>query len=297
MRTLEQVRAFLQKQDNQGGLPSNYYRFFEMKDGEQSIIRFLPDKNQENPYAFLVEKVSHTLVINGENKSVPCLTMYGEECPICKVSSAYYKDEDKINGKKYYKKRSHIGQILVVEDPLPPDATTGMNSENQFRFISLSYQIYQAVKTEFETADIDIEPWAYKGGTNFIIRKSKQGEFSTYATSRFARKPNDLDEDTIARVENQLIDLSTLLPPHPGREKVEQMLESALTGAHFDSQSEEQKEQSPFTQKTHVTEESKTQQVTTVTNDTDTGDDDEELDFETAKILAQIRNKHRSKSE
>ena len=71
-----------------------------MKNGEQAIIRFLPDKNQDNPLGFLVEKLSHALTINGERKTVPCLRMYGEDCPICAVSSAYYKDEDKENGKK-----------------------------------------------------------------------------------------------------------------------------------------------------------------------------------------------------
>ena len=45
--------------------PSNYYPFFLMKDGQQAVVRFLPDKNLENPMGFLVEKVVHNLVING----------------------------------------------------------------------------------------------------------------------------------------------------------------------------------------------------------------------------------------
>ena len=66
----------------------------------------------------------HNLEINGDRKSVPCLSMYGEDCPICAVSSAYYKAEDKENGKKYWKKKQHIAQALIVEDPLPADEAT-----------------------------------------------------------------------------------------------------------------------------------------------------------------------------
>lgn len=236
MKSLEQVRAAFARADATSNLPSNYYRFFDMKDDTQAVIRFLPDKNPDNPFGFLIEKVTHTLTINGENKSVPCLAMYGEDCPICRVASTFYKDGDKINGKKYYKKRSHIAQVLIIEDPLPPDPQTGTNSEGQIRYVNLSYQIYQAIKAEFESAELDVAPWAYEGGTNFIIKKSRLGDYSTYANSKFARKSSDLDPDTIARIEDQLIDLSTLLPPHPGREKVDEMLAAAMTGAHFDAQ-------------------------------------------------------------
>ena len=93
--SLEQLRsAFKQPERAGNNLPNNYYPFWNMKNGESATVRFLPDANQDNPYGFLVERLTHVLEINGERKTVPCLHMYGEDCPICAVSKAYYDDED-----------------------------------------------------------------------------------------------------------------------------------------------------------------------------------------------------------
>ena len=294
MKTLEEVLAALRSADTSSNLPSNYYRWFDMKDDSQAVVRFLPDKNLENAFGFLVEKIFHSLTINGEVKTVPCLGMYGESCPICKVSSVFYKDGDKVNGKKYYKKRSHIAQVLIMEDPLPPDPQTGMNSVGQVRFISISYQIYQAMKAELETAELDVAPWAYQGGTNFIIRKMRQGDYSTYANSKFTRKSTDLDLETVARIEEQLIDLSTLLPAHPGRERVEQMLEAAMTGTHFDTQQSPQTE--PSLHDGGNSSWVKSNEPAPVINEAETQQTADEIDDDEAMaMLAQIRARQAAK--
>ena len=234
--TLDQLQAAFKKADNDGSnLPSNYYPFWRMNDGDSATVRFLPDANQDNPFGFMVEKLMHTLEINGENKSVPCLKMYDEDCPICKVSSEYYKKEDKANGKKYWRKKQYITQALVIEDPLPPDDTTNETHVGKVRFLTLGYQIYNVIKEAFESGELDEVPFAFKGGCDFIIKKSKQGDYSTYAVgSRFARKSSDLTDEQLAVVEDSLGDLSDLLPKNPGIDKVQGMLEAALTGSSFD---------------------------------------------------------------
>jgi hypothetical protein len=233
--TLEQLQsAFKKAESDNSNLPNNYFPFWRMKDGESATVRFLPDANQDNPFGFMVEKLMHTLEINGENKSVACLKMYEEDCPICKVSSEYYKKDDKDNGKKYWRKKQYITQALIKEDPLDADDTTGETHEGKVRFLTLGYQIYNVIKEAFESGELDEVPFAYKGGCDFIIKKSKQGEYSTYAVgSKFARKSSDLSEEELANVEDNLGDLSDLLPKNPGLEKVQGMLEAALTGSSF----------------------------------------------------------------
>jgi len=236
--SIEQLRAAFKKDEGQGNnggnRPNNYYPFWNIKTGEQAVVRFLPDKNSANPLGFMVEKLMHTLTINGENKSVPCLKMYGEECPICKVSAAFYKEGDKANGKKYWRKKQNLVQALIVEDPLPADADTGETHEGKVRFLALGYQLFNVIKEAFEGGELDEVPFAYEGGCNFTIKKTKQGEYDTYALgSKFARRASDLTEDEIAYVEENITDLATLLPKNPGVEKVENMLEAALTGAEY----------------------------------------------------------------
>lgn len=235
--TLDQLKAAFKKNENPtGGRPNNYFPFWDMKVGEQAVIRFLPDQNPENPLGFMIEKLMHTLTINGENKSVPCLKMYGEDCPICKVSSAYYKEEGKgsPNGKKYWRKKQHIAQALIIEDPLPANAETGETHEGKVRFVALGYQLFNVIKEAFESGELDDVPFSLEGGYNFVIKKTQQGEYAGYAVgSRFRAKQVALDPELIEYVQEEMVDLSTLLPAHPGSEKVEAMLEAALTGAEY----------------------------------------------------------------
>lgn len=242
-KSLEELRSQFKKDDKQTSRPNNYYPFWNMKEGEQCIIRFLPDLDDDNPLGFMVEKLTHTLTINGERKNVPCMKMYDPDpkaCPICNVSQGYYKDDDKANGKLYWRKKQHIVQALIVEDPLPKDSDTGETHEGKVRAISLGYQLFEIIKAAFEGGELDEIPYAYEGGCNFVIKKSKQGDYATYAVgSNFARKATDLTEDEIAVATDSMVELGSLLPPNPGLEKLEGMLEAALTGGEYNDSKED----------------------------------------------------------
>jgi gp32 DNA binding protein like len=227
--------------DNQQGGPreqftNKYYPFWNMKAGQRAVIRFLPDRDESNPRMFMVEKVSHNLTINGQKKTVPCLSMYGEDCPVCKVSQDYYKVNDKINGKKYWRKKQYVAQALIVEDPLPADGETGETHQGQVRHIALGYQLYNIIKEAFASEDdpLDDAPQSLDGGYDFIIKKTEQGEYSTYTMgSKFHSKQRALSEEELAIAEEGMIELATLLPKNPGVEKVYAMLNADLNGEDY----------------------------------------------------------------
>jgi len=239
MQDINSIRnAFKSQERNTGS--GNYFNFFLMDNDQQARVRFLPDVNEENPMGFLVEKVNHHLIINGEKKTVPCLSMYGEDCPICAVSQQFYKTEgDKsVNGKKYWRKKSHVCQVLVVEDPLPADKETKETNEGKVKYMTIGFQLFNIIKAAFESGDFDVVPFAFEGGADFIIKKTPQGEWSTYALgSGFVRKSSSLDAETVAMCKEHMVDLSTLLPQHPGTEKIEAMLEAALSGTAYEEES------------------------------------------------------------
>jgi hypothetical protein len=216
------------------GFSNNYYPFWNMKVGERAVVRFLPDANENNPRGFLEERLSHNLDINGQRRTIPCLTMYGEECPICKISQAFYKANDKINGKKYWKSKQHIGQVIVVEDPLLPNEETGEKHTGQLRYITLSYQIYNIIKEAFASDELESIPYDYENGYDFIIKKTEQGGYASYAVgTKFANKPRSLSETELQIVDEKLIELNTLLPRHPGTEKVQAMLDAEMNGEEY----------------------------------------------------------------
>lgn len=224
------------KEGNREAFTNNYYPFWNMKAGQRAIMRFLPDRNENNERGFLVEKVFHNLEINGQKKTTPCLSMYGEDCPICKISQEYYKAKDEVNGKKYWRKKQYIAQALIVEDPLEADKDTGETHAGKVRYIALGYQLYNIIIEAFASEDdpLDDVPYSFDGGYDFIVKKTQQGEYSTYTMgTKFQSKQRALSEDELVVVENGMIELATLLPKNPGVEKTQAMLNADLNGESY----------------------------------------------------------------
>lgn len=280
---IDRIKEMFKQKESNGTQNGNnsYYPFWSMQVGEQAVVRFIPDKNEENAFGFFVEKLSHRLEINGEKKTVPCLKQYGDKCPICDVSAAYYKQGDKINGRKFWREKQYLSQVLVLKDPLQPDKDTGTNYEGQVKVIAMGAKIYEAIKDAFESGDLDEMPCEYNGGTNFVIKKTQNGEYAAYDRSRFEKRSSDLDEDTIEFVEEARVDLSTLLPQKPDVEKIEAMLEAAISGEEYkESSSDEDDDDAPV---------AKPKQVSSPKKEIVVEDDDDDEDA--ARILAEIRAK------
>ena len=47
--SIDQLRAAFKTDETRQSRPNNYYPFWDMKEGERAVIRFLPDKDPENP--------------------------------------------------------------------------------------------------------------------------------------------------------------------------------------------------------------------------------------------------------
>jgi len=233
--SLDQLRSAFKKDttaNTNGGGRNDYFPFHKMQTGESATVRFLPDADKSNPMGFLVEKRSHKLKINGQDRTIPCLTTYGDECPICKVSAAYYKANDKTNGKKYWRKLQYIAQVLVVDSPIAPEAGE-QSATGQVKLMTINPQLYKVIKEAFESGDLENIPFDYELGTNFIIKKDQQGEYASYIMSKFAKRESALDDQTIEFVEGNLKTLSETLARKPERAEVEAMLEAEMTGTEY----------------------------------------------------------------
>jgi hypothetical protein len=221
---------------------TQFYQFWKMNPGEQATVRFLPDANPNNERQFLVENLTHTLVINGKKRVVACLEMYDGHgtCPICKLSREYYDKariagETKENpgpltalGKKYYRKKEYIGQVKVQVSPIEFEKNEGHEHEMP---ISIGPQIYNLIQAAFASGDLEEVPYEFKGGYDFRILKSTQGDNANYTLSKFVPKQSDLDDDTIAQL--NLYDLSTLCNRRIDAETLEAMLTADTTGQSY----------------------------------------------------------------
>lgn len=202
-----------------------FYPFWKIPEDSQAVVRFLPDLDEDNNLQFLVEKLEHELVVNGQKKRVPCLTMFGEECPICALSRQYYDEKNDEMGKKYYRKKSYIGQVIVVESPIEHDQS------QLVKLIEFGPAIFKQIQAAFQSGDLEEVPYEFKGGYNFRIKKTKSGQYASYSTSSFAPKQSDLDDDVIEQI--NLYNLADFRGQKPDRATVEALLVADQTGASF----------------------------------------------------------------
>ena len=101
----------------------------------------------------------------------------------------------------------------------------------------------------------------------------------------------NLDEDVIATFE--LGDIADLLPKNPGREKIETMLEAALTGAEYSDSDSSGEKETEDKDETKAVKETKVVKETTVVEETEA---DSEVEDEADDILAQIRLRKKAKA-
>ena len=203
-----------------------FFNFWKAPVDSVSTVRFLPDADEDNPMGFLVENLAHELVINGKKEKVPCLKMYGEDCPICALSQKYYDEKSPEHneklGKKYYRKKSYIGQVLVVETPIEHD------QEQVVKLIEFGPKIFKQIQAAFQSGDMDNPPYELKGGYNFRIKKSKSGEYADYGTSSFSPKQTDVADDVIEML--NLYNLADYRTPKVTRAALDAMLLADQTG-------------------------------------------------------------------
>jgi len=229
-RTLADLAAsFAQKTTGTGGDQNwkKFFNFWKAPADSVSVVRFLPDLDEDNPMGFLVENLTHDLVVNGKREKVACLKMHGEDCPICALSSKYYDEKDPEHnpelGKKYYRKKGYIGQVLVLETPVEHD------TEQLVKLIEFGPKIFKQIQAAFQSGDLEEPPYELKGGYNFRIKKTQSGQYADYGTSSFSPKQTDVADDVLEAIE--LFDLKAYRTSKVSREQLEAMLIADQTGS------------------------------------------------------------------
>lgn len=233
---ISQLRAaFSKKSESSGedntGFWDKFYPFFKMDMDTSARFRFVPDRDEENPLGFIVPNQYHQLLINGKKKSVACLKMYGESCPCCERSSQYYNEGNESLGKSFWRKIDYIAQGVIISSPFDYPIKA---DENPVRLISMSPKLYKIIETKIVKGDMDEMPTDFQNGYDFVINKTKQGEYADYSTSDFARKSTPISDDNLARID--LYDLKNYRYAKVAREQMEAMIEAFLTGKNYDNE-------------------------------------------------------------
>jgi len=251
MASLAEIRAKLAEQQNRssgnstGGGDNAIYPHWNMQEGKEAVVRFLPDGNTDNTF-FWVERAMIKLPfagIKGESDNrnlivqVPCVEMYndGTTCPILSEVRPWFKDKSLEDmGRKYWKKRSYIFQGFVNEDPIGEDSTP----ENPIRRFIIGPQIFQIIKGALMDPELEELPTDYMRGVDFRIKKTSKGGYADYSTSQWSRRERALSDEEKAAVDsNGVFNLSDFLPKKPGEVELKvmkEMFEASVDGEAYD---------------------------------------------------------------
>jgi hypothetical protein len=249
MATLAEIRAKLKASENKGsdnnrtGGDNSIYAFWNLKEGDESVLRFLPDGNADNTF-FWVERAMIKLPfagIKGESESkqtivqVPCVEMYGDTCPILSEVRAWFKDpalEDM--GRKYWKKRSYIFQGFVVEDGLKEKET----ATNPIRRFIIGPQIFTSIRAALVDPELEDLPTDYVHGIDYRMKKGSKGGYADYSTSSWGRRERPLSDDEQAAIKQHgLFNLNDFLPKKPSEielKVMKEMFEASVDGEPYD---------------------------------------------------------------
>ena len=249
MATLAEIRAKLQAQENkssgsrQQGGDNAIFAHWNIAEGSSATLRFLPDADESNTF-FWKERQMIRLSFPGvkgqdENKpvmvQVPCVEMWGEQCPVHAEIRPWFKDpalED--TARKYWKKRSYIFQGFVTQNESPEENVP----ENPIRRFVISPQIYKIISAALMDPEFEEIPTDYEAGTDFKVVKSSKGGYADYSTSNWSRRSRSLDQterDAVAA--NGLHNLNDFLPKKPDAEHLQaifEMFEASVDGQLYD---------------------------------------------------------------
>jgi len=250
MATLAEIRAKLRDQESRtsgnnqsSGGDNAIYPHWNMAEGKEATVRFLPDADQDNVF-FWKERLMIKLPfagIKGQTDSrpvtvnVPCMEMYGETCNILNEVRGWFKDPSlEAQGRKYWKKRSYIFQGFVNEDPLNEDS----KPENPIRRFIIGPQIFEIIKGALMDPEMEELPTDYVRGVDFRIKKTSKGGYADYSTSQWSRRERALADEEKAAVESHgLYNLNDFLPKKPGEVELkvmQEMFEASVDGEAYD---------------------------------------------------------------
>ena len=249
MASLAEIRAKLKEQESRGsdnqrsGGDNSIYPFWNLKEGSEATVRFLPDGDSDNTF-FWAERAMIKLPFAGVSGStdsrpvqvqVPCMEMYGGTCPILAEVRPWYKDESlKQMANKYWKKRSYIFQGFVVEDGLKEENA----ASNPIRRFIIGPQIFQLIRGALLDPEMDNLPTDLLHGVDFKLIKTSKGGYADYSTSKWSRRERPLsDVEQSALKEHGLYNLKDFLPKKPGDVElkvIKEMFEASVEGEPFD---------------------------------------------------------------
>lgn len=229
-----------------GGSSNIFYRYKNMDFGQSVTLRFLPAssevlENEVQPDFWIPKKVIRLRFENPDQPDsevvlpIPAMQMYTncktENDLVLRQAKALFDEGDRLlkQGKEeeskqvrakasyHWHRGESIAQCFVIRSPfLEQDAP-----ENIVRLVEMNKQIMNVINSTLKSEDEEVKlaywPCHGRKGTNFVIKKTKSGEWPKYdAGSCFSRTTSAWTTEQLEALEKHgLFNLRDFLPAQP----------------------------------------------------------------------------------
>jgi hypothetical protein len=215
--------------------------------GASTTLRFLPRSNQViagvRPPFWIHKRVLRLDFANPTDLqkrvsiSIPCLSMYDpkvktKDDPILVHAQQLYEAADAAQKKGHDERSKQLretanrhwvkakGEALAQGFVIRPGVLEQNIPENPVRLFDLKTQIMNTIHSALDEEHPDEmlagSPDHGMDGTNFIIKKTRSGEWPSYKESCFAKKSTTLTDEHLAALRQYgLFDLTSYLPDRP----------------------------------------------------------------------------------
>lgn len=225
------------------------YPFWNAKDDETVVLRFLPDGDDSNPFFWRhrqIIKLPFAGIVGETGEpvevQVPCIKMFDNKatCPITAKMNVLWKGStsDQNIARIYKRHHSYIYQGFVISSPFTEENVP----ENPIRRFVINKTIHDFIEKSIMDADMENVPVDYELGSEFKISKMrKPGEkFSSYMSAWRPKTTSLTDEQLIAIEQFGLFNLGEFLGRQPDSDELaaqEAMLADSRAGKPFDKAS------------------------------------------------------------
>lgn len=245
--SLEEMRRRLREEKDKqekgsGGYDNASYPFWNIPYNESNdpsksaITRFVADGDKDNDFFWKVRAMVRLPFAGIKNLTdkevhvqVPCMFTWGETCPIQTAIKDWWAT-DKARALKYWRKNTYLYQGFVRHSPFKEESPP----ENPIRRFILNEGLHNQVKAIILDPGIKYIPTDMEHGRDFIINKTKKGEYADYSTSRWSFNESELtDQEKEAIQKYGLFNLSQFLPIKPDEKRLQIIMDMFEASVDF----------------------------------------------------------------
>jgi hypothetical protein len=225
-----------------GSRDTSVFPFWNIEVGGSASLRFLPDADTNNPFIW-AEKIIFKWKFPDPRKAgasvevqLPCQEMYDGfgTCAVLQQVRPLWKSDEEL-AKRLWPKKSYIysgfARRSSWKEESPPDSP--------IRKFFINKKMHDFIKASILSDDPDTafmaSPDDYVQGRDFVVKKTKNGQWDDYSTSQWANNTSSLTDDEASAIEKYgLIDLKKSFPARPTPEAFTCMLD--IFDAHVANQ-------------------------------------------------------------